>query len=376
MKLFYICLISWIFVVNAEAMNHPSCFSFGDTAHNHPYNLYIATINVGTGECHVIRHGDESIIVDAGVRHGPVSANEVTDFLEDFLGHNLRQDPDNTQRNIFDRSSLKAIFVTHPHDDHTNIIENILNDNSILKDNAFCAFLGGLGDEYDQTLVDIITELNPTGNALMQNGVYNIAGVNVSAFDVDSSFDSPSDGQDINRFGAVIGIQFSGRNNSFLGDIDFAGFKGIANLNYGNFSLGQPGPNHNIWNIVRNADVITAPHHGLLNNMEGYIYKTLLHQKQSRLFLASADPTGTLPILSDILIDVDQANKLTWTHNLSLHNIFIDHTIQDYNHSTVTNLTNVPLFSTYDAPNGFIWTRIDSTGNISVYDGTSFQRVL
>lgn len=111
-------------------------------------------------------------------------------------------------------------------------------------------------------------------------------------------------------------------------------------------------------------------------HMEGYIYKTLLHQKQSRLFLASADPTGDLPILSDILIDVDQANKLTWTHNLSLHNIFIDHTIQDYNHSTVTNLTNVPLFSTYDAPNGFIWTRIDSTGNISVYDGTSFQRVL
>lgn len=376
MKLFHVYLLLGMFVTSVGAIDRSSCFLFGDTAHNNPHDLHIATVNVGTGECHVIRHGDESIIVDAGVRRGPVSANDMTDFLKCLLGYNLRPDPNDEQRSIFDRSSLKSILVTHPHDDHTNIIRNILYDRDILKDGAFCAFLGGLGDGYEQTLVDAIAELNPTDDPLMQNGVHDVAGIRVSTFDVDSNFDSPSDGQDVNRFGAVVGIQFAGRNVAFLGDIDFDGFKGIATLNYGNFSLGQPGEGHEVWDIVRNADVITAPHHGLLNNMEGYIYKALLCQKQSRVILASADPTGTLPILSDILIDVDQASKLTWAHDLSLCNVFIDHTAKDYQCNIVTNSTDVPLFSTYDAPNGFIWTRIDSAGNISVHDGRIFQEVL
>ena len=38
--------------------------------------------------------------------------------------------------------------------------------------------------------------------------------------------------------------------------------------------------------------------------------------------------------------------------------------------------TELPLFSTYDAPCGFIWTKIMPNGAISIYNGENFIQVL
>lgn len=381
---FYLVIVYCFFVCVADlsALSTQSCFSFGDAAHNDPNSLYVASLNVGTGECHIVRSGDDSIIVDAGVRRSSFPMNDIVDFVAGMLGHNLRPDPrdpgDDPQNPnmIFSNSTLHAIFVTHPHDDHTNMIESILDDESIVKARNFSAFLGGLGAEYEDFLVRKITDLNP--RALLNEGQHVIGRFTIYAYDVDSSFDNAQNPQDMNRFGAVIGLNFANKRIAFMGDIDNDGFKGIYRSVLGNHIVGQPltAPLHPMHNFLQQSDIVTGPHHGLLNNYEGYIYKSLINSRPNRIFLVSGNPEDQFPILSDILLDVDRAARLTWQHNLSLMNFFIDRTQHDFSDSISCFGTDVPLFSTYDAPSGFIWTKIETNGHAFIYDGTVFRQVL
>ena len=45
-----------------------NCQSFATEAQKEQGNFYVASIFVGSGECHVVRQGDISVLVDAGVR--------------------------------------------------------------------------------------------------------------------------------------------------------------------------------------------------------------------------------------------------------------------------------------------------------------------
>ena len=163
-----------------------------------------------------------------------------------------------------------------------------------------------------------------------------------------------------------------------MGDIDNDGFKGIYRSVLGNHIVGQPltAPLHPMHNFLQQSDIVTGPHHGLLNNYEGYIYKSLINSRPNRIFLVSGNPEDQFPILSDILLDVDRATRLTWRHNLSLMNFFIDRTQHNFSDSISCFGTDVPLFSTYDAPSGFIWTKIETNDHASIYDGAVFRQVL
>ena len=252
-------------------MNYECCRLFADTAHNNQDNLYIASLNVGTGECHIIRKGDDVVIVDAGTRRRPVNLLDVMLVMQNMLGHNFEMVDDIVK---FDKAKLHACFVSHPHSDHTNMIEGIISDNSILRAEDFRVFLGGLGNEYSKEFVNMFIR-----NQFLDNGEHNIAGFNILSHDVNHSLTNGDD-QDINRFGAVIGLSFGKRRIAFMGDIDSDGFKAIVGVNVGNHIIGQTAFVHPMYVFLLHADIVTAPHHGSLNNLEGNIYLSLLELKK------------------------------------------------------------------------------------------------
>ena len=340
---------------------------FGQEAHDNSQSLYIASVNVGSGECHIIRKGDNAIIVDSGVRGASIS--EVVSFVEGALGHDLR---DTKGGMLFSQATLCAFFITHPHHDHTNIIQPIMDDKNILKDQNLRAFLGGLGDHYEEDLVNLFEE-----RALLRNGEYEIAGFAISAHDVDSDLEFGQGDQDINRFGAVIGLSFAARRIAFMGDIDFDGFKGIVGINVGEYVIGQQdnASTHPMRDFLLQADILTAPHHGTLKNLEGGVYNSLLLSKKDRVFLVSGSPLAPSPIMSDILAYLKPANE-TWLHALFLQNCFFNHESKKFEAVVLSNKTTIPLFSTYNAPNGFIWVKITPDGAVSIYNNSIFSASL
>ena len=98
------------------------------------------------------------------------------------------------------------------------------------------------------------------------------------------------------------------------------------------------------------------------------------------MFLVSGNPNDQFPILSDILLYLRPATK-TFLHVLSLRNLYpsphenVPHE-NVYVNNVLSEETDVPLFSTYDAPGGFVWTEITPNGTISIHNGENFIQVL
>lgn len=85
-------------------------------------------LDVGEGNCIVLRCGNETVIVDAGSGKSP-GFDQQRFILPKIIS-------------LAHGTVLKAIFVTHPHDDHCNLIMNLIKE--VCKDNAPPQiFLGG-----------------------------------------------------------------------------------------------------------------------------------------------------------------------------------------------------------------------------------------
>jgi beta-lactamase superfamily II metal-dependent hydrolase len=90
--------------------------------------LHVFSFNVGQANCIILRHGTESVIIDAGKGNGLSKGN-----FEKFIQPKMFS--------LLHGTQLKAIFVTHPHTDHYNLIPDLLRFGV---DSEGCkVFLGG-----------------------------------------------------------------------------------------------------------------------------------------------------------------------------------------------------------------------------------------
>lgn len=63
-------------------MDLKACNAFARKAEDNSATLYIASLYVGSGECHVVRKGAEAILVDAGCRFAKDGENDKRAALE------------------------------------------------------------------------------------------------------------------------------------------------------------------------------------------------------------------------------------------------------------------------------------------------------
>ena len=265
-------------------------------------NVYIGSLNVGTGECHVVRQMNKAVIIDAGERQSSKRIKSVIKNIEDMLSG----------------ATLEAIFITHPHSDHYNLVSYILYSQNIGRSGDFKIYLGGFQRLYPDNFNNVFTAVNTArSNIRLLDGDYQFNDFCISARGVLPLEMNESvviaNASDINQFGSIIGLKFAGRRVAFLGDVDYIGFKIAMPIRACDFSIGKDAQSqHEMRDFLLNADMVAGLHHGLLNNAEDRIIASLLLEKQLRIFLVSADPESyQFPILSDILISLDRVTKLT-----------------------------------------------------------------
>lgn len=348
------CLVS---IIDICAMDFSNYYSFGNTAHFDPKSLYIASLFVGTGECHIVRQGDCAIIIDAGKRD--CSFNVAC--ISYMLGHDIKD-------NIIKQATLKAVFLTHCDNDHTNMIFDIKDSVTILKDKTFGVYFGGQNSTYPPALFNAIKKK-------FNNGRHDFGKIKVLVQNVSPKLKSADDYT--NRFGSVIGLEFANKKVAFVGDIDEWGFKKIVQKALdAQMNIINNDEKHNMCDFLMDADVVTAPHHGLLKNGESFVYATLAKKKKERVFLASGSPDGRYPMLSNIISYISNFKTLKENHTLSLLDYSLQKTTTNFNSEIFKIVVYYPLFSTYNAPHGFIWTKIDEKGIIWINYGNDFKQVL
>jgi hypothetical protein len=322
-----------------------------------------------------------SVIIDAGFRCTWLTVKECVDFIGDMLSHTVEEneesdDGSQLSKEVEERIHPLKVFLTHSHEDHTNLVMHLIDDGIIEKTGttlkARNVFFGGSKEKY----AGEITAL--TGNSISE-GRHGFTDYSVDCYRIDGRPGC----NEINGHGAVISLNFAGRIFAFLGDINGHTITALTAANNDtrkclkNFSQAP----ERVLPILKQADIVTTSHHGSLANGEDAIYNWMALQanKKERIFIASAAPcstgSATYPrIKSEILPFVQlasattNANKTVFYHYITFDIIPHDHEIRQE--------TAIPLFSTYDAPYGFVWTCIEPNGRISIHNGVDFIEVL
>ena len=364
MKRLVIFVIEFLFVIfyKACALESDSYKLFGQTAHNNPGNLYIAALSVGTGECHIIRKNNKAVMIDAGFRCKWMTERECINHISEMMLYK--------NGNENEHIHLENLFLTHSHDDHNNLVIGLIDDEII---DSKKIFLGGERNKYSLNIVQQIS-------LSIQEKKYNFDDFSVQCCRIKGKGKGKCN--DINGHGSAIFLEFGNRKAVFSGDIN----KHTAE------SLGMTGHAENhclkegseapqiMTNVLKNADIVTTPHHGSLNNGEDSIYTWLgtEENKKERIFIASAAPcstgSATNPrIKKEILQKITTASGIgDVPKQVFNHKICFD--IEHPDHQCEKN-TTVPLFSTHDAPGGFVWICMEPNGRVSICDNISEENI-
>lgn len=94
--------------------------------------LHVFAFNVGQGNCIILRHGNESAIIDAGKGNGLDKPDDKSQFDRFVL-------PKITA--LLRGTQLKAVFITHPHTDHYNLLWDLIE--GVKLGGGYPIFLGG-----------------------------------------------------------------------------------------------------------------------------------------------------------------------------------------------------------------------------------------
>jgi hypothetical protein len=355
-----------------------NCRLFGQTAHDNPNNLYVASLSVGSGECHVVRKGDSSILVDAGFRCTWLTAAECVAFIKAMLSHTqpaVHVWPDAEAVDEIQIHPIKT-FLSHSHSDHTNLIMLLVDDEVIQKDasgKVKTIFFGGGKSGYLEGIKAL------TGNSIPE-GDHDFDESSIKCIQVGKAIVTCK--SEVNGHGAIMSLNFSNRIFAFLGDMN--GHPMSVQPDTGAcITLQQQTA---IAEVLSNADIITAPHHGSLTDNIPFIYNYLAdsNRKKPRVFIVSAAPcstgSATYPRIKRAILPLIQSASgtpatMVPATNKEVFNHFLTCDIEPHDPTVRAGITS-PLFSTYDAPHGFVWTRIEPNGCISIYNGIDFQEVL
>jgi hypothetical protein len=337
----------------------------------------MASLNVGTGECHVVRQGDSIAVFDVGTRYSEVEEDDIIFCLEGVMSHKIRQ-----SREI---ATLEGVFVTHPHNDHFNLLKSML-DGEIKCSRNFRVYLGGTYKDYPGSFINSLNNKNYIEDRLTNYFTINdftVSGGNVSILDKLETGNS-------NDYGGMFFLDcFKKRRIAFLGDINRFSLEMIGSpILYNGYSLEnkyilsnrhQAADRESLYENLIWADIFTGPHHASLSNEEAFVYGALASngEKGNRICITSTSPIKkhAMPTITPILLDSFKGYASIFEHSLTC-----DCGINDTTAQPVFKTQNItmPIFSTYDAIGGFILTQIESNGKVSVYNDltSKFEMVL
>ncbi len=313
----------WRLCNAASALNIVDCRTFGDNSHSFPNRLYMASLNVGTGECHLVRQGDSVVLFDAGHRKAPDKADHIVDCLVEMMSY--------TSDARREKAALEGIFITHGHDDHLNLIKSILDESRIELGEKFCIYFGGASTSSYKTLTRHLDDveysfISDFYTRCFEGRDFIIEGMNVSKVE-------ETDEENPNDYGGVFFLDcFEKRRIAFLGDMSRFGFEmACSPVLYSGYQLYSkktfPLERHSekdrrfLYDKLSGADIFTAPHHGSLVSGEGVIYGALesAGKKGKRMCICSSSAVkqGTMPTIEPTLLYSFRGYSEVFEHNVT-----------------------------------------------------------
>jgi len=305
------------------------CQSFAAEARKYPNNFYVASIFVGSGECHVARQGDISVLIDAGARYPGVTDSKIVSFIKALTSG----------------IQLAAVYCTHEHEDHSLLLRSLIDDKSIAGNRIF---FGGIKENY------FIVREGFTYTAI-NAGKHKHKNFSVNCRRIEGRPRC----LDVNGHGSIIELNFAARKIAFLGDINSHTLSALET----NGCLKSGTKVGEILECLKSADILTTPHHASLNNGEKNIYDFLGRNNKKRVFISSAAPFDTgaqNPRIKNNILNAisDATDNGVFDHDITYD--IVPFTCQ------INEKIKIPLFSTYDASDGFVWTQITDTGIVSI----------
>ena len=114
--------------------------NFSDTRY-----LNVFAFNVGQANCIVLRCGDEVVIVDAGIPNKSKALGKHRNSIQNELEINILPQIGKVLKN----TNIKAVFITHPHIDHYNLIGYLFQTYWPNQTESCRLFLGGTEQDWE-----------------------------------------------------------------------------------------------------------------------------------------------------------------------------------------------------------------------------------
>ena len=197
-----------------------------------------------------------------------------------------------------------------------------------------------------------------------------------------------------NDYGGIFFLDcFGKRRIAFLGDMSRFSLEMIGSpILYNGYLLGAKtvlnkikqhslAARKKLYEALIFADIFTSPHHASLSNEENFIYEALASdgEKGKRICICSSSPIkkNAMPSITPILLDSFKSYNSVFKHMLTC-DCGLDDSIIPPKTTTITENITYPIFSTYDAVGGIVWTCINPNGGVEIYDdiNNEFTKVL
>lgn len=362
-------------------------------------SLHIFAFNVGQGNCIFLRQGNELAIIDAGYDTGDPRefTKTVWPKITELLGAEVQ---------------LKAVFLTHPHKDHYNLISTkkflLLN---YMKCKGSQAFLGGVQEDWGEKEEDCPSTIF---QALRDKGCHinfvttELAKTSLTGIMRDVNFDillpevaAVGSEQDQNRNSLIIKVTCHGQSVLFAGDAEGEGVgrlighvENIAHLKMLSQSLPPKiAEMHGISEAelkkmetqqarrtkskdeffegnrgkLGDVNVVFLPHHGS-STENSQRWMGFLSGSHVKTWFVSSSPEVRHKLPSRSIIERCPRDVKHWPHAFSYAGE--GGTFEDI---PLFQFTEQPIYVTGAAPGGAYWLKISPTiptgkGRIDLYD--------
>ena len=131
-------------------INRKTCYSFNKESQQNIFQIF--AFDVGQGNCILLKSSNQCCMIDCGVGTGFRCCESSSD-AESVKDHIVKAIKDIVQRSLLD-----YVIITHPHEDHYNLYDKLIEHSLITLQTK--NIFGGSADFWDRGSINIMGEVN------------------------------------------------------------------------------------------------------------------------------------------------------------------------------------------------------------------------
>lgn len=299
-------------------------------------NLEIYAFNTGQANFIIMRHGNNAYIIDAGCDTKTTQAS-----LDENMKKNVTS--------IINGSQLRMVFITHPHADHYNLLNAVLETFNAAQKQSTKYYLGGNLKHYPK---DLSINSSETVDIFTQQHVQQFVDSDLTFRIIKSRVQA--DQRYKNTYSYMLLVTYNGKNILFGGDYilkkDLVSTLGLQKL-----------------------DVVFLPHHGSVRTNSTELVKdngkdceiidgdSITELTKTSLYFVCGGNSGNVKN-TECFYELEPKRSTTVHHDISMNSPTKGRLC-----TQADNQTTRPLFTTQNASLGFYGIRINTDGSIEMY---------